>query len=431
MKNTKYFSRFIVVLFLIIFTVPAYWLVRDTDRSPWSLIEYRHLNPFPPFPVQDVRTAAKRVLQRRPIEAWKILGTKFESGLFPRQLETAASDQFPLRSTLIQISYGFDRLMIRLGYAFKDDPAIPADMKGTEIYETMDGTHVLLYLPARSRATDIEEIDNTIHSYEALIKAHPEINFYVYFVKPIELSTIHPLFSFYPTAVGNRYLDYLKDNLPEGLNLANLEFATFDEYLQYFYRTDHHWTVRGTLNGYETIYRMLAKNYPEISPILPHDQLYTFPDVGFHGRLARFTSYQIQPPDAFEVVLVELPPYRIIDENGDAWELSKMYQYLAGEYSKKPFTDHYIEYYGGDDEYHEYVFENGSDRNLLIIGDSYVNSIETLLASHYHHTYCLDLRNYPEDSFSLSDFLIEHEVDDILFLGGIRQTIMQNWTIIP
>ncbi len=84
-----------------------------------------------------------------------------------------------------------------------------------------------------------------------------------------------------------------------------------------------------------------------------------------------------------------------------------------------------------DTVFHEYIFENGTDRNLLIIGDSYVNSIEMLLASHYHHTYVADIRNFPDNTLSLSDFLADNPVDDILFLGGPSQTIMHEWTITP
>ncbi len=221
------------------------------------------------------------------------------------------------------------------------------------------------------------------------------------------------------------------ENAPKGLNLGVLDHSTFNDYLKLFYRTDHHWSVHGTLRAYEIIYQMLAKNFLEISPILPHDQIYTFPDIGFHGSLARFASYQIQPPDKFEVALVDLPPYQTLDAHGNVIELGHMNEYLSGHYSKKPFTDHYIEYYGRDDDFHEFVSENGSERNLLIIGDSYVNSIETLLASHYHHTYSVDIRINPDDNFSLSNFLLQHDVDDILFLGGVRQTIMHNRTIIP
>lgn len=431
MKNSILYSRVLIIFFLVIFVVPGYWLLRDNDLSSWSLIEYRYLNPFPPFPVQDFRTGAKRVLQRRPVEAWKIIGTKFESGLFPKQLETAGSDQFPMRSLWIQASYGFDRLMIRLGYMFEDDTVLPTDMRASGIYETRHGLSTLFYFPGRIRESDIKRIDNAITNYETLIDAHPDINFYAFHIETLEYSKANPLNPYRPEPVQGHYLEYFLTRAPEDLDQGMLVFTSFDDYFKYFYRTDHHWNIHGTLRAYEIIHQMLAINYPEISTILPHDQIYAFPDVGFNGRLARFAVYQVQPPDTFEVAMVDLPPFRILDKNGNDFKLNKMYEYLAGEYSKKPFTDHYIEYYGADDDFHEFVSENGSDRNLLIIGDSYVNSIETLLASHYHHTYSVDIRNYPDDHFSLSEFLLQHDVDDVLFLGGRNQTVTHNWTISP
>ncbi len=431
MKNNNPLSLILSIFFAVIFFVPVYWLVQGNPEKLWSLIEYRDLDPFPPFPIQDIRTSAKRVLQKRPIEAWKVLGTQFQSGKYPKKLETASSDRFPLRSLAIQLSYGFDRIMIRLGYSFQDDPAIPADMKGSQIYEMREGTKTLFYYPKRKKDTDFEKINRTKETYKALIQAHPDINFYMFFIEGIDYSSINPLLSYNPSAVNGFYFDYFSQEVPDRLNVEVLRISTFDDHLNYFYRTDHHWNIHGTLRAYELIYQMLARNYPGISPILAHDQIYTFPDIGFHGSMSRFTAYQLQPPDVFEVALVDLPPYQTLDAEGNVIQLGHKNEYLSGQYSKKPFTDHYIEYYGFDRDYHEYVFESGSNRNLLIIGDSYVNSIETLLGSHYHHTYCVDIRNYPDEYFSLSDFLLEHDVDDVLFLGGPPQTIMQSWTISP
>ena len=140
----------------------------------------------------------------------------------------------------------------------------------------------------------------------------------------------------------------------------------------------------------------------------------------------------IEPGDVFEVALVDLPPYKTLDQDGNEITYNMKEEYLAGNYSREPFADHYIQFNGADTGYLEYVFENGSDRNLLIIGDSLTNAIEPMIAAHYHHTYAVDIRHWPDYYFSFSDFIAEHEVDDVLVLGGAGSTLHRwRWTISP
>jgi hypothetical protein len=92
--------------------------------------------------------------------------------------------------------------------------------------------------------------------------------------------------------------------------------------------------------------------------------------------------------------------------------------YLSGNYPRGEYVNHYGEYYGTDFGLLEFVSQNGSTRNIAVFGSSADNPLIPLIASHYFHTYSVDLRLY--DDFTLSDFLAEHPVDDILIIG-------ENW----
>jgi hypothetical protein len=186
------------------------------------------------------------------------------------------------------------------------------------------------------------------------------------------------------------------------------------------------------MKGYQRVYNMMAVNYPGISPMLDLDKIYTFPDVQFHGSLARTAFFQVNPGDTFEVPNPDMPSYEILDVDGNPTAYNRKDEYFSGNISTAPFTDHYIEFFGKDTAFLHYVFDNNADRNLLIIGDSYTNAIEPLIASHYHHTYSIDIRYFPDYYFSLSEFLSQYEVDDILVLGGQLSVFSQwRWTISP
>lgn len=429
MKKRSPWSQGIILFFVIIFLLPSNWMTRGETDLGTSRIEYRILATFPPFPFVDLKMGAKRIIQGRPLMAWQRAGEQFFNGVYQRSLENGVSDQFPLRATCIQLVYGLERSLIRLVYSTQPDVAIPVDMGRSGLYELL-GKHLIFY-PPRQVAQKQEYIDNTIARYNELVDKYPGINFYAYQINGLDYSDANPLQSDIYWGEASKSYEYFLQNKPEELVTRRLEYSSLEEYLLFFFRTDHHWNIHGTLRGYEDIYPMLAANYPGIPPMILHDRFYDFSDIEFHGSLARFSFYRIRPGDTFEVALLNLPPFEILDSNGEKLDLHNMAEYLEGQYSTEPFTDHYVEYYGADRDLIEYVYENGAERNLMIIGDSYANAIEAILAAHYHHTYSIDVRKYPYGKFNLAEFLEEHDVDDILFLGGPHQIINQPWVIIP
>lgn len=430
MNQKNLSNRILLLFFAIILAAPTFWIIRGKTEPQRSLLEYRVLAVFPSLSYTDFRISIKRVFQGQLVESGEIFFNQFKDLTFQNRFEKAVEEQFPLRSPGIQLSKNLTRQIIRSAYIFEDDPAIPADNL-RNVYE--DRQNDLLFAqPAIFRKEDQADIDVKINYYDRIINLYPNQNLYAFYIDVLEVSAHNPLNRFFSNADAGRGFQYFMENKPKDLRVEALLPTSYMEHLKYFYRTDHHWNVHGMLLGYEKIYQMLAENYPDITPMQSHESIYAFPDIEFHGRWARNVFYKIKPGDVFEVPLLDLPPYKIYNRDGVELDYNQHDEYLAGNYSRKPFADHYIEYNGKDVDFLEYVFENGTDRNLLIIGDSFTNAIEPLLASHYHHTYAVDIRHYPDYYFSLSEFLSAHDVDDILVLGGSSVVLHQSrWTIDP
>lgn len=430
MNKRNLFNRTLILFFAMILAVPVFWVARGKIEPQRSLMEYRVLTVFPSLSFTDFRIALTRAFQGKLDEAGQLFFNQFWDLKFQNLFQRAVNEQFPLRSQGIQLSKNLTRQSIRAAYLFTGDEAIPADNRNM-VYE--DRENALLFPePEVFRKEERLDIDVKIDYYDTSIKLHQNQNFYAFYIEVIEDSAHNPLNQYFRNADAGRSFPYFMENKPKDLRVEALLLNSYEDQLKYFYRTDHHWNVRGMLLGYEKIYNMLAENYPDITPMQTHDTIYTFPDIEFHGRWARAVFYQIKPGDVFEVPLLNLPPYKIYDIEGKELDYNHKDEYLAGDYSRAPFADHYIEYNGKDVDFLEYVFENGTDRNLLIIGDSFTNAIEPLLASHYHHTYAVDIRHYPDYYFSLSEFLSTHDVDDILVLGGPSVVMHQwRWTINP
>ncbi len=301
--------------------------------------------------------------------------------------------------------------MIGLVYAFLPDPAIPADMRSGYYY--VPNARVIIPGPDRFKKSTLKVIDERIGNYQTLMESHPGVNFYAFHLERIQNSSHHPLFGYFSNLEAGRYLAYFKAHQPEGLTLGEFSINSFDDHLRYYYQTDHHLNARGILQVYQQIHSLLQENYPDISEPRTYEHLIGLPDVAFHGTAARQSFHPLRET-IFEVVDYALPPHKVyIGDEEVVYGHSA--EYLAGIYPQEAYFNHYEGFYGGDVGLIEFVFEGGTDRNLLIIGNSYDNALIPLLASHYHHTYDVDVRYYPD--FSLSAFLTEHPVDDILIVG--------------
>jgi hypothetical protein len=170
---------------------------------------------------------------------------------------------------------------------------------------------------------------------------------------------------------------------------------------------------------------MLAENNPELSPKLVCKEFITIPDINFIGSYARLTFYPIDS-DNFVIWNVIIPSYIKLGNNKEV-STDTFNIYMRGEYPKYTYTNYYADFFGGDYALATYIFNNDSNRNLLLIGSSYVNSLEPLIASHYNHTYSIDLRYFKD--FSFSKFINEHSIQDVLFFGDINTYGELHWQI--
>ncbi len=211
------------------------------------------------------------------------------------------------------------------------------------------------------------------------------------------------------------------------MTVSSLRLASLEEHKEKFFRTDHHWNARGAWAGYSIIYDMLAERVPDLSPKLELQEFRKIDDVAFCGSYARRTLVPCDP-EPFEVAIVDLPAYTTYID-GQPQQYGHREEYLKGEFEKNRFTNHYAEYYGNVIDLVEYEFENGSNRDLLLFGNSYSQAVKLFIASHYRHTYAFDFREYSD--FSLSEFLAEHPVDDVLLIGDLLAYGREDWIINP
>jgi len=115
---------------------------------------------------------------------------------------------------------------------------------------------------------DINEINNIVTNTKA--------NVFLYFIETD--SNIN-----FETKYKVKGIDYLKNNIKiEENNIASYNISSFDDYKDYFYRTDHHWNYLGSYRGYKDITKLMKfQNILE-----PRDKI-CFSDVPSYGSKSK------------------------------------------------------------------------------------------------------------------------------------------------
>lgn len=408
MKNS---FRFILLLFFIIIcSAPAYWLIRGKPESKVSMVEGRVLG-LPEKSYPTLKIAIEYIQQGKPELAASLVWDLYTGGSLQRKFDGAATDQFPFRMPFIKFSKFVDRKIIDFVYSFTDDDVIPADMT-SDIY-IIQNKDALIFSPVTFNRESYNIIDERAKNYNQISSNYPGINLYLFYLETIEFSQHNPLNKHFINADMGRSFDYFHSKISDKIILNNLSLENLDDHLTNFFRTDHHWNIHGILKGYNKIYEMLSQNYPDIPEKFNPSTLVTFPNIKFLGTLARRTLYPIEG-DIFTGFEGELPKCKVSDQ-GVEGDYDYRDEYHKGLIPSDPYSRHYGQYFGSQDGLLEYDCETETNRNILIIGNSYIRPLVPIIASHYDHTYFLDLRQ--DETFSLSHFFIEHSVDDIL-IGG-------------
>ena len=427
-RGNSHLTEKIFILFfcLLLSFVPISWIFLPQNQTSFSESENRFLNNFPTLDLGSLRRGINELLSGDFRTAYRSIFINGFSSEYFADLKAAASDQLPFRLPLATFARWVERKQINVIYGLLPDPAFPASL-GQNYLILRGDKQVYIQPPASWDDARRELIDNRISNYQLIIDSYPEINFFVFYLERMAFSPYNPMNSFFPKADKGQSFDYFLSRKPDELTVAYLRLDGLEEHQQNFYRTDHHWNIRGAWAGYEIIYDMIKARVPELSPRLTLSEFVQIEGVEFCGSYARRTLYPCQP-DIFEYADVDLPPFRTY-MNGVESPRSNRNAYFRGEFNRNRYTEHYAEFFGYVTALVEYDFDNLSDRNLLIIGGSYTQAMQEFIAAHFDKTFIVDLREY--EDFSLGKFINDHQIDDVIVIGDVIVYSREGWQINP
>lgn len=321
-----------------------------------------------------------RVLQQKP----KISAKNIFKGRFTTEFENYISDQFVLRDFWVGIKSDIDRLA--------------GKKESNEVYLGRDG--YLLQKLVKPSDEAISKRAEAVNSFAAKV---PGVKIYAVLAPnsaqieknklPYKAPTVDQLF----------YINRAEEKLdPEikTIDVADALKKHSDEYI--YYKTDHHWTTKGAHIAYEQISKAMG-----FTPAGNKDYNIMVTKKNFYGSLYSKGGFRHIGADSIEIytpVRKQAIKVSYSDEKNTA---DSLYNY--DNLNKK---DKYTVFLDGNHPLSEITTQN-SGGSLLVIKDSYANSLIPFLAEHFSKIYIADLRYYNK---SVDELVKKNNISSVLIL---------------
>ena len=335
--------------------------------------------------------------ENRALASWPVYSfTALKDGSYMSGVQTYLSDHFPLRDPFMTLKTKYEMLTGR--------------EEINDIYLAKDGYYIEAYKTPKQQ----KKIITQFQKLQDAITTNAKQNVRVMLV-PTAISTYNAkLPGSAPDRGVLRQVDTMNEiyaALPSMQKVdawSALQATAAEEAGGLYYHTDHHWTTHGAYVGYQAYCGAAG-----IEPIPEANFQQTCVTTDFHGTIFSKLHDSTVPGDA--ITLYENPANQLTVSYPDTGEVTDtLYNrdYLAQK-------DKYSMFLNNLHPLVEITNETAdSDRQLVLIKDSYANSMVPFLVNHYQKIYVFDTRYY---RFGPSSFINEHpEVTDVLLLYNMN-----------
>lgn len=329
------------------------------------------------LPDRTFSPVENRTLAQLPEFSWSAL----TDGSYTAKLETYLEDQFPLRDGWMGLKNRYEYLLGKREFhgvylcgdrlIHKIEDAGRADQNIANLQKLTELTDIPVYLGLIPTAAEV---------YKDQLPAGSE--------------------NFDQTA----YLEKVRESVPGAVWVDMAKWMTGDVPL--FYRTDHHWTSAGAWHGYAALMEAIGE------PAEPLGTPETVSDA-FYGTLYSTSGVHWLEPDTIERYV---SGEGVTVENVEKGETHGLYvDSFLGE------KDKYASFLGGNAPL--YIVRNPgavSNEKLLVVRDSYSDSMAPFLSRYFAEIHMVDLRYYRT---SVAEYAQENGMDRIFVCYSVENFV--------
>lgn len=338
------------------------------------------LTPDKPF-----SEAENRVLEQRPPFSPHAL----LSGSFSSDYESYTSDQFAFRDGWVGAKTDADRALGK------------KDSNG--VYLGKDG-----YLIQQYTSPSAADLEDRVRAIEAFDSATPELRKYVLLAPTAAALLRDKLPAYAPVGDERADLERFRRLLPQDIRFVDAYPALDAEREQpLFYKTDHHWTTKGAYYAYRELCKQMG--------LLPQaEQTFDIRQATdrFYGSLYSKSGFRHPEPDRIDLYLPKKESKIEVTYVDEGRTTNSLYE--PDNLRKK---DKYTVFLDGNHPLIRIAADGPADKKLLVVKDSYANSLTPFLTKHFGEIDVVDLRYYDE---SLIKLVHERQIGDMLILYNVN-----------
>jgi hypothetical protein len=345
-------------------------------------------------PKQSFSEDENRVLESAP----SISLSSVQDGSFMDSIESYVGDHFMLRKAFVSLNTQIQLCMGRrdLGGNYSLTPA-----EGGVYFGKSDHIYEVL-LPNRT---------DTFHSNITALNTFAETASLPFYFTPVPSGSQEQqdkLPDFAPNHDQSEDLNEIKAIVGKNTKVIDL-FDTLSDKTgnDDYYKTDHHWNTFGAYEGYKALITEMGL------PAVSKDE-FEFKPVSepFYGTLYSKAVSSAQKPDTLYLPVMK-KPMNITQQTGKQVRKSLIWE----EYLQK--KDKYSAFLGGN---HSVDIVKNADvkngRKLLILKDSYANSMVPFLAANFSEIHIIDLRYYNQNVYN---YIKENNISETAAIYSIKQ----------
>lgn len=323
-----------------------------------------------------------RVLASRPA----ISVSQLTSGKFADGYETYVNDQFFLRDWWITLRAASQRIL--------------GNTKENGVFLGKNG-----YLMEDFTAPSQERLNRTVNAMADFAARHSELPQYA-LIAPNAVNILSDKLPALAAATDqNPYLDATASALEKaGVTFVDVR-DTLSQHKEdnIYYHTDHHWTTQGAYFAYLQLAKVLGIN----SSSIPYDKLPV--SKSFQGTLSAKSGFRASKKEEMDVFLPrDEVPSSVVNYVDEQKKTASFY-----DTSQLETRDKYAMFFGGNHSKVVITTPTEENRTLLIIKDSYANSLVPFLAPFYRKIVLVDPRYFYDD---LEELIQVEEIQEVLYL---------------
>ncbi len=343
-----------IIISLIVISFSILFLILPKEK--FSSLENRTLTLKPTFKVEDVI-----------------------SGKYMNNIENYISDHFPFKSIFLYLKTSFFKA---IGFEEENDVYFGKDSYLIENYSEIDYK---------------EDLVETLKTFKNNTNAN--IKFMIIPTKIMVYKDKLPKYSRFVDQA--KEIEYIYKHADiDSINLLT-EFQKEKGNHQLFYKTDHHWTSIGAYFGYKVYRESNNLGYLDLKKL----KLKEVTDSFLGSTYSKVTNYN-QETDSISI-------FKFINDleveyNDLNLKTKSLYNF---DYLNK--KDKYSLFLNNNHDLIKITNNDIKNGKLLVIKDSFANSMVPLLINHYHEIDVIDPRYYKR---SISKYISDNKIKDVLII---------------